>query len=626
LIPEAGSVRRQSRAALIAAGAIFLINFALLAGSLGDYRVTIDSAYHVSIARQWGEHWIVPWDTINFAPGGRPNLQGPLFQAAIGNLGWLLGGTGNDYVMANAIAALAQWTAAIAAAGFFALQLCGEWAGLAALSLLSGAAFASASFAVGIPSGWLFIFSGWAAWFFVHKRIGWAAIFTLLAIYVHVAGFAMAPVTIIVAAILTGRWRELMAVGAITAIVTAPYAIFLLDHLHWFTAAQGYAALLLDPLLDLLGVLGALMALRQPRRNAFLLAWLIGPLVWLAHDPARLVLQWALPASVAAGLLIARAMNSISDRRRALVLGWGVVALATLFPLGIPAVAPEISWDAGLRYPRGVDWNQAQRLAHKIERAGLNKRLISDYQPALCPALAVFAPIKCDKGHWIEVQPRHDPADDLPAAAKAYILPMPSDDPVLVGMERRGWIAAHGSAAANTLVTLIANPPEDAVAPAVVAVMVQEMKWLGRNAINNTIEFDNWRSVISPRLQHHRQRALTAQRISAGRIELTCLLYADSIGPNDPAKARELRWIARGFGVMASFLSDGFAIDYLTEQRLAAFKGDLSRLARQTSESGARAPDPRLVAGLQAAIANALDTYGDLFVERPRGNLFPWLK
>jgi hypothetical protein len=61
LTGEAGSPR-HSRATLIAAGAI-LINFALLAGSLSDYRVTIDSAYHVSIARQWGEHWLVPSDT-----------------------------------------------------------------------------------------------------------------------------------------------------------------------------------------------------------------------------------------------------------------------------------------------------------------------------------------------------------------------------------------------------------------------------------------------------------------------------------------------------------------------------------------------------------------------------------
>jgi len=55
---------------LIAAAFIFLIHFALLAESLSDYRVTIDSAYHVSMARQWGEHWWVPWDYINFDTGG----------------------------------------------------------------------------------------------------------------------------------------------------------------------------------------------------------------------------------------------------------------------------------------------------------------------------------------------------------------------------------------------------------------------------------------------------------------------------------------------------------------------------------------------------------------------------
>jgi hypothetical protein len=77
---------------------------------------------------------------------------------------------------------------------------------------------------------------------------------------------------------------------------------------------------------------------------------------------------------------------------------------------------------------------------------------------------------------------------------------------------------------------------------------------------------------------------------------------------------------------MASFLSDGFAIDYLPADRLLDFRRDLIRLARQAAETDPCAPDPRLIAGLHDAIANALDTHSDLFVERPRGNLFPWLE
>jgi hypothetical protein len=123
------------------------------------------------MARAYGVHGLVPWDYINFAPGGRPNLQAPLMYWAIGGLGRLIGGTGSDYVLANSILAAVQWGAAMATAAAFALCVGGEWTMLFAAALLSGAAFASASFAVGIPSGWLFILTPWGIHFFMRRRL-----------------------------------------------------------------------------------------------------------------------------------------------------------------------------------------------------------------------------------------------------------------------------------------------------------------------------------------------------------------------------------------------------------------------------------------------------------------------
>ncbi len=60
--------------------AILALHGILLLLSLPDYFVSIDSGYHVSLARRYGEHGTAWWDHINFGPGGRPNLQGPLFQ------------------------------------------------------------------------------------------------------------------------------------------------------------------------------------------------------------------------------------------------------------------------------------------------------------------------------------------------------------------------------------------------------------------------------------------------------------------------------------------------------------------------------------------------------------------
>ena len=85
----------------------------LLVVALPDFRVSIDSGYHVSLARWYGEHGTAWWDHINFGPGGRPNLQGPAMHMAIGALGRVLGGTGDDYVLANAILGVLQWAAAL---------------------------------------------------------------------------------------------------------------------------------------------------------------------------------------------------------------------------------------------------------------------------------------------------------------------------------------------------------------------------------------------------------------------------------------------------------------------------------------------------------------------------------
>ena len=92
------TARRATIAILALHGILFVI-------ALPDYFVSIDSGYHVSLARWYGEHGSAWWDHINFGPGGRPNLQGPLMHMAIGYLGRVLGGDGMDYVRATQTAA-----------------------------------------------------------------------------------------------------------------------------------------------------------------------------------------------------------------------------------------------------------------------------------------------------------------------------------------------------------------------------------------------------------------------------------------------------------------------------------------------------------------------------------------
>jgi hypothetical protein len=212
---------------IIAAILIVSVHGALLFSTLTDWRVTLDSGYHVSLARAYGEHGLVVWDQINFGPAGRPNLQAPLMHVAVGAIGRVMGGTGRDYVLANAMLAAMQWAAAIATAAFFALLLGGEWAMLLAVALLGGAGFAAASFAVGIPSGWLFILIPWAIDFFLRRRLVLAAVVASAAIYVHIAGLVTVPLGIAMAAVLSRRWRDLVVVGLAIAIITAPLLVAL---------------------------------------------------------------------------------------------------------------------------------------------------------------------------------------------------------------------------------------------------------------------------------------------------------------------------------------------------------------------------------------------------------------
>lgn len=85
----------------------------LLLAMSPDYFADNDLGYHVSLARQYGERGAYWWDRLNYAPNGRPNLQGLLLHFSNGVLGSLLGGRGDGYVHGFTILALLQWAAAV---------------------------------------------------------------------------------------------------------------------------------------------------------------------------------------------------------------------------------------------------------------------------------------------------------------------------------------------------------------------------------------------------------------------------------------------------------------------------------------------------------------------------------
>jgi len=562
-----------SRAAWLATWLLIGVHLALRLAMIGDYPVSIDSGYHVSLARWYAEHGAAFWDHINFGPGGRPNLQGPALHIAIALLGRLLGGTGDAYVLANAVLAVAQWLAAVATAVFFGRRLAGDWGALFAAALLTGSGFAVYSFAIGIPSGWTFVLAPWAVHFFLKERLIEASLITSLAIYFHLAAYATVPTGVLLAAIMTRRWRHLAIVGAATFVLTLPYTIHFARHVSWYRGARGQAAFALAPLIYLAAIPGVAIMIRRPRLHLFLWAWLAAPLAWMFQNHIRLLGQVTLVLAVIGAVWLARVHQRLSRRWRPVLVALVIVLSVVDWPIYESSLRAELRWTAGVRYPRFLDWNDARTIADVIRRASLGGRLISTYNPTQCVRYAVYFPMRIEKGHWVEVQPRHDPAEDLSAGVKAYVFPLAPDDSLLDDVRRRGWVFVHGGSSGSSVVTLAPSPPPvETVLPFVRDVIVRESQWLSANAANNlgaprNVPLEAWR------------RTTTVQRLHAGRLQLAVVLYAYALEPGDPAAAKAMRGAGRGFGSLANFLGDEECIGFISESRHERLRRHLAAVA-----------------------------------------------
>jgi hypothetical protein len=584
------SLAAPNRAARVVTWTILGVNALLLIVSLPDYRVSIDSGYHISLARWYAAHGTAWWDHINYGPVGRPNLQGPALHVAIAILGRMLGGNGDSFILANAILGLAQWGAAMLTVLYFARRLGDDIAAMFAVALLAGSAFAAGSFYVGIPSGWLFISIPWAIYFFLEDRLVVATLITSAACYVHVGGFLTAPFGILVAAILERRWRALIVVGLATAILTAPYSIHFLTNLAWYRGRHGHEAMRLDPLTDIVAIAGAIWFFRNPARHKFLLAWAAAPVLWLVQDPSRFVLQSTLAGSAIAGLFLAATMDRISVRAIRVAFATVLVALATVFPLGIPSLIAEAFWDAGLHFPLLEDWDQARELARVIDDHHLNNRLLAMYSSSAGPGIAVFTQVVLRKGHWVEVQPRHDPGDDLSAAAQTYVVPLAPDDHVLLWMSQAGLVRIYGGTSDCAVIDLLKPADPKTIAPVVSQILADNADWLGDTAINNKMPppADLIKLLSKKGLDAHRV-TMDQQRFRAGGMEVACLVYAYAIENQSPTFAYQLRGIARGFGEMAGFISDGSPVDFISDPQFELFKRNMLAFAAAVKAAG---PDP----------------------------------
>lgn len=554
---------------------IVALHAALLLASLPDYFADNDLGFHISLGRQYGERGSYFWDSLNWAPTGRPNLQGPLLHYGIGMLGRALGGEGGDYVLAFSLLAVLQWGAAVFTCIFFARRYGGDWAGLFGVALLTGCVWSAASFFVGVPSGWIFVLTPWAIHFFLADRPLLAAVIATLVSYAHLGGAPVAGFGILAAAVFTRRWRSLLFVGGLTLALSSPYVIHFLRHLSWYTGRRGHVAGDIAVLTYLLALPAVVLLLWRPRENVFLLVWPAAPLAWVFQDPLRFLLQSTIAASAVAGIFLASILGRWRGTWRVPACAAAVVLVATLFPLAIPSLAVELAWALGHGFPRELDWREAQTLAGVLERSGAAGRVVNSYYDSLSAGMAVFLPLRQEFGHWGEVRPAVNPAGNLSAAEKVYVLPLPPDDPVLSGLASRGWIEVHGGSGRTTVATLAARPPWPEAQVWLVRIARNECAWLAANAVNNRMPPAGM--LLDPAAMETFRRTTTLQRNRAGRVMVTVLLLAYALEGVDAERAAGARGAVRGWGSVANFLGDETAIDYVSDERFDRFRRNAAR-------------------------------------------------
>ena len=589
----------------LATAAIVALHLALLAASLGDYRVSVDSSYHVALARQYGEHGTYWWDDIHYAPAHRPNLQGPAVHVAVGALGRMLGGSGDDYVRANAIIGLLGWIAAVATLLHFARREGGDRAALLAVAAFTGSAFASASFSVNLPSGWLFVVTPWAIDAFLRGRLVSATLLTALACYTHLGGFLTAPLGLVIAAVGVLRFGALLRVAAGVMLLTAPYWIHFLRGLPWYLGRKGDTSWMIDPLLLAFWVAGLAAALRTQR--TFLVAWGLAPLAWLFQDASRFLLQGTLAGAALGGVAIAgwleRARRPYSTTAATVAL----VLVATIFPLGPPALGAEALWLVA-RFPRMLDWDELRRVANALPPEADRGRIVQGYAVYVPSGLAAWRRIEGERGHWVEVQPQPDPAFDIPAGDKVYVLALPPGDETLQALAGRGWLRVHGGGEWMTVLSFDAPPPLDDARANLAATLARDAAWIGEHCEHNAMG-DIVQLVLHPALLEQRRVARAACRTRVARIQLALLESCHALQATDPAHAKACRAGGRALGWMSAIVADEATLDFRTAAAHERMRSDMRSVAR-LAESG-DVPEAELGATL------------DEYLGEVRGGLLP---
>ncbi|MBI1746418.1 MAG: hypothetical protein HYR55_07500 [Acidobacteria bacterium] len=565
---------------------LFSLHIVMLTLSILDYRVCADSCYHVAIGRQFAEHGYYFWDHINFGPGGRPHLQGPLLHGLIGGLGKVLGGGGVDYVLANSLQGIALYALAMWTVWRLGNRYQNESSALHAFIMFSGAYFASWSFAIGIPSGWCFVFIPWMIDRFLQRKLLPATILAALAIHAHVAGYVTVPIAIGLAVLMTRRYREGIGVGAGTVLLCLPHMIHLWRYRSWFVGAATDAAWLWDPLLVLPAIPGLMLALRDWRKRVFELSFLGAAVPWLVTLPSRFLLQSPL-AQVFLGALFLEWLGQRLPAKLGQKLTVVLLVVFYTFPLTPSNLIAEAAWMTGLyRGDRHIDWSTAKAIAHELSAQQLTHRLILFQSPPMGNAVAAYVPITMEDGQWLEVKPtqiamdgRRSPRDvgsEVEAYKKIYVLHIRRHSEAIVHWESAGRLEVLAVVGDYVIFQLQSSP----------YIATDKLEALRRIAVAcRELENRTVRNMAQPYISPTYEKQLQWQSRQFTAIQVHLLIYARALEPYDPLAAREARRLSKYAGTLASLFLERHFAGLVSGDRHRRLNRNLSLVAAQENDA-----------------------------------------
>jgi hypothetical protein len=290
-----------------------------------------------------------------------------------------------------------------------------------------------------------------------------------------------------------------------------------------------------------------------------------------------------------------------------------LVLIATVLPFGPPALGAEAVWLLA-RFPRMLDWSELRRDAAVLPPAADRGRLVHGYAVYVVSGLAAWRNIEGERGHWIEVQPRPDPADDVSAGDKIYVLALPPDDPELHALAARGWLEVHGGGAWSTVLDLGPRPTLADAHRNWLSTLAREAAWIGERCEHNTMG-DILALLANPAALAQRRTRRGECRTRVARIHLALLEYCYALEDVDPARARFCRNGARGVGWMSALVADEATLDFRTAATHERMRADMRAIAATAASGGD--PEPAFIAMLEAYDG---ETRGGLLPAPPRSD------